>query len=136
MIFGLGKMEKEREQTERNKAERAKAEHEQYLSDLERKAESFVFTVSASDYAKNVGRDLQNYELRFVSARDRITTLFSAPSYGGPDVVVKESALAGLVKEGIKIGAEAIVDVKPSYDASHDLGYLMLIGTALIPKKP
>ena len=108
--------EKLKEESEKLKLEEIK----KYREKLEAKAQDYVLTISAGDYINSKGnKSLDDYIFKSVSAEEK----------------VYESALVGITQEGIKFGAEVIVDVKPSHNVFCHRSFLYLIGTALIPKR-
>ena len=117
-------IEREEHQTKEEQKRLNKEKYEQNIKELERKANDYVLTLSASDYVHGIGKDLTDYDFKSVHAQE---------GYNKYDVC--ESALTGIVRQGIKIGAEKIVDVRPSHRAFYSESYLFLIGTALIPKQ-
>lgn len=106
----------EQKEIEAKKKKRETREKEKEV--LAEKSLSYVFTISASDYARSRGRDLSDYDLRCVFAE----------KYQNDDALIE------IEKRGIAVGAEAIVDVRPSHSTCHSSSDLFLIGTALILK--
>ena len=102
---------------------------------LEEKASDCIFTVSASDFARVKGVDLKDYSLKGVEA--------VAYTEGGEacDRAPSPSAMGGLARLCEELGAEAVVDVRPTVLPTTDEGRysqrdrVYLIGTALIPKQ-
>ena len=99
-------------------------EREEEIRRLEDLASQTVFTIDARSYVEMHERTLHEYSPRLVIAsdsRDKVICI------GGVDLpVIYKSARAGLAELCEKLGADAIVDVRPGPD--------YLIGTALIPK--
>jgi hypothetical protein len=89
----------------------------QRLEDL---ANLTVFTIDARSYVEMHERTLHEYSPRLVITSDSDHKVIS------PSRTIYKSARAGLAELCEKLGADAIVDVRPGPD------YLM--GTALIPK--
>ena len=123
----LRRIEKTREKKARRIEEEQKKlekkhEEEEYKKELERlkeKAPTYVLTISAPAYASGVGKKLTEYNFRIISVKS---------SYNES---VKEGCLERMTRQGEKINAEIIVDVRPSEDECRSY----LIGTALIPKE-
>ena len=118
-----------------NKEERKKKdEYERAVSELELKVDKLILTVSASDYVQSVGKNLHDYELRHVSAEGK-KIYFDVNNENGMQERVYLPAAVGLAEKGTELGAEVIVDVRPSHNTWYNCSDLYLVGTALIPKK-
>ena len=132
-MFGIkAKLDKKKafEEEERKK----NYEYRRVISELELIVDKFILTVSASDYVQSIGKNLQNYELRHISAKDK-NVYFDIKNENDIQEEVYLPAAVGLAEKGTEIGAEVIVDVRPSHHVWHSDSDLYLIGTALIPKK-
>ncbi len=111
------KAEEELEIEEKKKAEKEREEFKKY-------AESRILTISASDYVAKEGKNLTDYDFKFIFATR------------GHFEERSKSAIVRIMEKGIEIGAEVIVDVRVSQkQRSPYVSDLCLIGTALIPKK-
>lgn len=123
--MSLFKSREKKEQQKLNEQMEAEAKRkeveakEKQRKELWEKAQNYVFTVSASDYARSKGKDLSGYDLRCVYAEE----------------YRNEDALTQITRRGMAIGAEAIVDVRSSHDTGYSSSSLFLIGTALILRK-
>jgi phosphoenolpyruvate carboxylase len=106
-IRKIEKMRKREEEEQKREAVEQKAE--EYRKERQRlieKAQSYVLTMSARDYAEGVGKRLSDYDFMSVFKED----------------------LKYMVQRGEEIGAEVIVDAR-LFSSDY------LLGTALIPKK-
>ncbi len=105
-----------------------KEKYEQSLKELEEKASDYVLTISASDYVNRSGTELLDYNFKSVYAKSGYCEVSEGDE-------IYKSALVQIVEQGLELGAEKIVDVRPSHYAYYTSSSLFLIGTALIPKK-
>jgi hypothetical protein len=138
----LFKTREEREEQKRERelqeAGRKRSESEKRLREVEarealkrtelqeyQRALEFILTISAGDYVQSVGRTLEQYDFRAVGAP-------GYTDYLGQNSTHRDSLLVRLLKQGEKVGAEKIVDVKVS--CGEYSGYAYALGTALIPK--
>jgi len=128
-IWRIEKVRGKREEKTKEEEKKLEEKHEQedYKKELERlkeKALEYVLTMSASDYVNGVGKKLTDYKFRLISVES---------GYGNyhEGYRIKEGCLGRMTREGERINAEIIVDIKPTEDAYREY----LIGTALIPKK-
>lgn len=105
----------------------SKEQENKEVAKLEEEVSEFVLTMSVSDYFKSGARLLPyQYEYRSVDS-------LATGDFNWDDTIL--DAKAKLMEKAKKIGAEVVVEVKPSH--SHSGGYLgaYFIGTAIIPKQ-
>ena len=115
--------EKTKEEEKKLKEKHEQEKYEKELDRLKQKAPEYVLTISASAYVESVGKKLTDYNFRIISVRS---------GYGGyENYRTYEGCLERMTREGERINAEIIVDVRFAEDES----YHYQRGTALIPKK-
>ncbi len=124
MILFRSRKEKERKQEQQRLKEQeeieAKRKAEKKEKELIEKSREYVLTISASDYVAKEEKSLVDYDFRSV---------FSDESRG-------RNAIMRMMKRGVEIGAEVIVDVRIAHEQwGSASSILSLFGTALIPKK-
>ncbi len=115
---------KEQEKQEKNKARKK-------VEELEKKAQTFVLTISASNYVGGKGKNLRDYDFRSLEVRGE-DYIKGGSRENGWRVYI--SPRLRLMKQGMEIGAEVITDTRPSHHAYYARSELYLIGTALIQK--
>ena len=115
---------------ERKEKERKEKEYKEALEKAKKLAPDLLLTISADNYVKKAGKKLLDYECKSVDGE-------SFYGYSGSSGL--EKAISEAKKEMIdkmkKLGAEIIIDVKPSISYSDGYKIAYFIGTALIPKK-
>lgn len=89
-----------------------------------------IITSSAEVYARSKVKDLEDYELVGVAAICGDYT----DSVGG-DKELESEARSILLDKAKKLGAEAIVDLKPSIACNERWFEIYMAGTAMVPKK-
>ena len=100
------------------KKEQKKKDYKKDLERLKEKALEYVLTISASDYVTGVGKKLTDYTFRLISVEREYVGRYNT----------YEGCLERMTREGEKINAEIIVDIKHTRNSCY-------WGTALIPKK-